>query len=78
MIQTDASTAYPVVADPKWWDKTKGWARKAGKTAWKYGKKYGVRCAKGAWHGAKNPGAMTAQQKAAFAAAGCVVFAIKK
>jgi hypothetical protein len=22
-IQTDASTAYPVVADPKWWDKTK-------------------------------------------------------
>ncbi|QCX74052.1 hypothetical protein C9F11_01745 [Streptomyces sp. YIM 121038] len=77
-IQTDASTAYPVVADPKWWDKTKGWAKKAGKTVWKYGKKYGIRCAKGAWHGARNPGATTAQQKAAFAAAGCVFFAIKK
>ncbi|MEI5098771.1 hypothetical protein RB200_09015 [Streptomyces sp. PmtG] len=77
-IQTDASTAYPVVADPKWWDKTKSWAKKAGKTAWKYGKKYGVRCAKGAWHGAKNPGAMTPQQKAAFAALGCAFFAIKK
>ncbi|MGW0531560.1 hypothetical protein [Streptomyces sp. NPDC003032] len=77
-IRPDESTSYPVVADPKWWDKTKGWAKKAGKTAWKYGKKYGVRCAKGAWHGAKNPGAMTAQQKAAFAAAGCVFFAVKK
>ncbi|MGA4840644.1 hypothetical protein [Streptomyces sp. G45] len=77
-IRTDKSTAYPVVADPKWWDKTKKWAKKAGKTAWKYAKKYGVRCAKGAWHGAKNPGAMTAQQKAAFAAMGCVFFAVKK
>ncbi|MFF4604503.1 hypothetical protein ACFY12_17470 [Streptomyces sp. NPDC001339] len=77
-IQTDKSTAYPVVADPKWWDKTKKWAKKAGKTAWKYTKKYGVKCAKGAWHGAKNPSAMTAQQKAAFAALGCVFFAAKK
>ncbi|MFI8938409.1 hypothetical protein [Streptomyces syringium] len=77
-IEVHASTAYPVVADPKWWDKTKSGAKKAGKAVWEGTKKYGVKCAKGAWHGAKNPGAMTPQQKAAFAAAGCVFFSVGK
>ncbi|WP_167536306.1 hypothetical protein [Streptomyces ficellus] len=77
-IEVSESTTYPVVADPKWWDKVKSGAKKAGKATLAGAKKYGLKCAAGAWQGIKNPFLMTPQQKAAAAAAGCVVYVIKR